>query len=90
MSTIENEDRLFLAIENLQQTVSNLSADLKVMATKQDDALKQLGRGTIRMDDHANRLRDLESTQMLHKGYFAILGTGLLACLGGIFALIAG
>lgn len=78
------EDRLLAVLEKLQQTVADLKTEVKVLAAKQEDALRKFGRGTERMDEHSERLRRLEAVQTLHKGVFVILGTGVTLCIAGL------
>lgn len=85
---MDNDERLFIAIEKLQETVSNLRSDLKVMNAKQEELLHKYIHQAKRGDEFAERLRSVESAQALHKGYFAILGAGLIACISVIVKLL--
>ena len=84
---MDNEDRLYGAVAKLQQTITELKGDLRVVLTKQNDYLDRFARGTEKMDEHSARLRTIEATQMLHKGYFALFGAALLACAGLLVSL---
>lgn len=84
---MDAEDKLVMAIEKLQEIISELKSDLKVTNTKQEELLHKYIYGARRGDEFAERLRIVESTQAVHKGYFTMSGAVLLLCISGLVGL---
>lgn len=84
---MDENDRLFAAIEKLQESVADVKADIGVLSNQYREADKKFDRVSAIMDGYAIRLRQVETKLEKHVGYFAILGASLLACVGSIFNL---
>lgn len=82
---MKNKERILIATSEIQQNITELKGDFQVLVSKQAEYLAKFEEGGTLMKEHAERLRSLEATQMLHKGYFALFGAGLLLC-GGLLA----
>ena len=87
---MDASDKLFETLNRIQVDISEVKASLGVLVSKQEEVQLKLDRGTEVMDKYAIRLRHIESKLEKHAGYFTILGTGLLACIGGLITLYAG
>lgn len=85
---MDTNDPLFIAVTQIQETVSSLRTDISVITTKQEELLSKSVDRTRRGEILEDRLRSVESILLLHKSYFAILGIILVICVGGIIDIM--
>lgn len=87
---MDENERLFAAIEKLQESVTEVKADIGVLSSQYDESMKKFNRGTEIMDRHASRLRHIEAKLERLSSYFVIIGAVLSACAAGLISLFTG
>lgn len=81
---MENEDKLFTAISGIQNSVTEVKASIGIIVNQHQSSEQKFERGVVRLDDLAERLREVEAKIEKHKGYFGVISAGLVACAGAI------
>jgi hypothetical protein len=81
---VEHIDAIFTSLTKLHENVAMLNTAITVLASKQEESLKKTEENALRMEQYSERLRTAENYLSQHKGFFILLGTGVVVCIGAI------
>lgn len=85
---MEINDKLFETLVSIQSDISDIKSSVSVLVSDNEHVHDSLSDGKSRMEAIAHRLRELETTQSLHKGYFAMLSVAIVTCVGVIATIL--